>query len=263
MTVKLFNDDCLRVMRDIESGSIDAIITDPPYYSTDLHFDKAPRIDYGAWLMECKRVLKPSGVLVSFCDLNLLIELRGHNVFKSTYELIWQKTMAIGFLDANRRPLRAHEYMLIMVDGLNSATYNPQKTAGKPDKRQPRKAGASNVYDNDKGNTYINKTGDRHPLSVITFQHEKSRFNTTISQKDIRHPTQKPLTACEWLIKTYSNEGETILDPFAGSGSVGHGCVNFNRSFIGIELNKGYFDIASKRIEDAQNELINQFGGII
>ena len=262
MTVKLFNDDCLQVMRDIESGSIDAIITDPPYYSTNLHFDKAPRIDYGAWLMDCKQVLKPNGVLVSFCDLNLLIELRGHNVFKSAYELIWQKTTTVGFLDANRRPLRAHEYMLIMVDGLNSATYNPQKTAGKPHKRQWN-SNANNVYGNNKGSTYINETGDRHPTSVITFQHEKSRFNTTGSHKDIRHPTQKPLTACEWLIKTYSNENETILDPFAGSGSVGHGCVNLNRNFIGCELDKDYFDIASKRIKDAQNELINQFGGII
>lgn len=262
MTVKLFNDDCLQVMRGIESGSIDAIITDPPYYSTDLHFDKAPRIDYGAWLLDCKRVLKPNGVLVSFCDLNLLIELRGHNVFKSTYELIWQKTMAVGFLNANRRPLRAHEYMLIMVDGLNSSTYNPQKTAGKA---YIKKGGTkTSIYDfDDKGNTYINETGDRHPLSVITFQHEKSRFDSTRSQKDIRHPTQKPLTACEWLIKTYSNENETILDPFAGSGSVGNGCVNLNRNFIGCELNKDYFDIASKRIEAAQNELINQFGGII
>ena len=252
MTVKLFNDDCLQVMRGIESGSIDAIITDPPYYSTDLHFDKAPRIDYGAWLLDCKRVLKPNGVLVSFCDLNLLIELRGYNVFKSAYELIWQKTTAVGFLDANRRPLRAHEYMLIMVDGLNSSTYNPQKTAGKA---YIKKGGTkTSIYDfDDKGSTRINETGDRHPHSIIKFSN--SNINSL-------HPTQKPLTACEWLIKTYSNEGETILDPFAGSGSVGHACVNLNRHFIGCELDKGYYDIATKRIEAAQNELINQFGEI-
>ena len=253
MTVQLFNGDCLEVMRGIPDNSIDAIITDPPYYSTNLHFDKAARIDYKSWLFDCKRVLKPNGVLVSFCDLNLLIELRGYNVFKSAYELIWQKPKAMGFLDANRRPLKAHEYVLIMVDGLNNSTYNAQKTAGKATKRQPRKAGASTVYDNDKGNTYINETGDRHPHSIIKFSN--SNINSL-------HPTQKPLTACEWLIKTYTNEFETILDPFAGSGSVGHGCVNLNRHFIGCELNKGYYDIATKRIEAAQNELINQFGKI-
>ncbi len=252
MTVQLFNGDCLEVMRGIPDNSIDAIITDPPYYSTNLHFDKAARIDYKSWLFDCKRVLKPNGVLVSFCDLNLLIELRGHNVFKSTYELIWQKTMAVGFLYANRRPLKAHEYMLIMVDGLNSSTYNAQKTAGKS---YVKKGGSkTSVYDiDDKGNTYINGTGDRHPHSIIKFSN--SNINSL-------HPTQKPLTACEWLIKTYTNECETILDPFAGSGSVGHGCVNLNRHFIGCELDKGYFDIASKRIEAAQNELINQFGKI-
>ena len=129
MSIELFNGDCLEVMRALADGSVDCIITDPPYYSTNLHFDKAPRIDYGAWLLECKRVLKPNGVLVSFCDLNLLIELRGYKAFKSAYELIWQKTVAVGFLQANIRPLRNHEFMLVMMDGMNKSTYNPQKTA--------------------------------------------------------------------------------------------------------------------------------------
>jgi site-specific DNA-methyltransferase (adenine-specific) len=157
---RLINGDCLEVMRGIPDGSIDAVITDPPYHSTHLKFDQAPRVDYGAWLEDCRRVLKPSGVLVSFCDLNLLIELRRHKAFKTAYELIWEKTAAVGFLDANRRPLRSHEYMLVMVDGLNKATYNPQKTAGTPVKRVPRTRGISRVYSaHNDGGQYINPTG--------------------------------------------------------------------------------------------------------
>ena len=153
--ITLHNRDCLAVMSEIESGSIDAIITDPPYYSTDLHFDKAPRIDYGAWLLECKRVLKPHGVLVSFCDLNLLIELRGHKVFKTAYELIWQKNKAVGYLDANHRPLRNHEFLLVMVNGLNRAVYNPQKTKGSPANHNPVKPNSSYIYAKFKGSHYI------------------------------------------------------------------------------------------------------------
>lgn len=125
--ISLHNKDCLEVMAQLETCSVDMILTDPPYYSTNLKFDNAPRIDFEFWLKECQRILKPHGVLVSFADFNLLADLRSKSPFKSTYELIWQKTVAVGFLDANRRPLRAHEFIGVFMDGMNKATYNPQR----------------------------------------------------------------------------------------------------------------------------------------
>ena len=217
-------------------NSVDCVITDPPYYSTDLHFDKAERIDFKNWLQECKRVLKPHGVLVSFADLNLLAELRGYKVFKSTYELIWEKTLAVGFLDANIRLLRNHEFIGVFVDGLKKSTYNPQKTDGKPFKT--KRSGQASHY-RTHGNNTIENTGERHPKSVLKFSNNNYKS---------QHPTAKPIDLLQWLIKTYTNDGDTVLDPFMGSGTTGAACKLLNRSFIGCELDAGYFEIAQNRI---------------
>ena len=233
-------------MANIKTGSIDCIITDPPYYSTDLHFDKAPRIDFEAWLKECQRVLKPYGVLVSFADFNLLAELRRLSPFKSTYELIWRKSNPVGFLDANIRPLRNHEFIGIFVDGLKKSTYNPQKTEGKAYVINNNDANTS-IYRTAKGVYVNNNTGDRHPVSVLEFGLDSDRF----------HPTQKPIDSISWLLKTYSNEEDTVLDCFMGSGTTGHACTLLNRNFIGCELDKNYFAIAEKRILDANHNLFN------
>jgi site-specific DNA-methyltransferase (adenine-specific) len=261
MNIQLFNDDCRVVMAGIESGSIDLIVTDPPYYSTNLAFDKAPRIDFKAWLFECQRVLKPTGVLVSFADFNLLAELRGHKVFKSTYELIWQKTIAVGMLNANKRPLRSHEYIGIFTDAFTLSTYNPQKTEStKKHHGKTKRSGQNNIYRKDKGNTWRDDS-TRHPTSVLSGFYDKDMFNTS-ADKSHRHPTQKPLDMVSWLIKTYSNEGDLILDPFMGSGTTGHAASLLNRRFIGCELGTTYFAIAKARIEDAQHDLVNYFGEV-
>ena len=243
--IELHNTDCREIMASIKTGSIDCIITDPPYYSTDLAFDKAPRIDFEAWLKECQRVLKPHGVLVSFADFNLLAELRRLSPFKSTYELIWRKSMAVGFLQANQRPLMAHEFIGIFVDGLKKSTYNPQKTEGEAYvSKSPRE---KQIYSMPNDRTPTINTGDRHPVSVLEFGLDSDKF----------HPTQKPLDAISWLLKTYSNEGDTVLDCFMGSGTTGHACALLNRNFIGCELDKNYFAIAEKRILDANHNLFN------
>jgi site-specific DNA-methyltransferase (adenine-specific) len=244
--IELHNTDCREIMANIKTGSIDCIITDPPYYSTELHFDKAPRIDFEAWLKECQRVLKPHGVLVSFADFNLLAELRRLSPFKSTYELIWRKKKAVGFLDVNVRPLRAHEFIGIFVDGLKKSTYNPQKTEGEAYVKNNRDDSTS-TYKSSKGVYTNNNNGDRHPVSVLEFGLDSDEF----------HPTQKPLDAISWLLKTYSNEGDTVLDCFMGSGTTGHACMLLNRNFIGVELDKTYFDIAEKRILDANHNIFN------
>jgi site-specific DNA-methyltransferase (adenine-specific) len=233
--------DCLVEMANIADGSVDLIVTDPPYYSTNLAFDKAPRIDYKQWLIDCKRVLKDTGVLVSFCDLNLLIELRSHKVFKTAYEIVWEKTMAMGFLDANIRPLRAHEFIIVMTNALKKSTYNPQKIAGKAYAVTHKNDRTGHVHKH-KDCTTIN-TGDRHPRTVQKFSNNNHKS---------LHPTQKPIDLCQWLINSYSNADDVVLDCFMGGGSVKVAAQLTGRNFIGIELDAHYFEIAKNRIEGAQ-----------
>ncbi len=237
--IDLHNQDCLEFMAGLPDNSIDMCLTDPPYYCTALPFDKTPRLDFKAWLKECQRVLKPHGVLVTFADFNLLADLRSKSPFKSTYELIWQKTKGVGFLCANLRPLRAHEFIGVFVDGINKAAYNPQKTEGEPYVRHSKDNNTS-IYGSKKGSYTDSSDGKRHPFSVQKFSNQNYKS---------LHPTQKPLEACEWLIKTYSNEGETVFDGFAGSGSTAAACRNTGRNFIGCELDLDYFNLARKRLE--------------
>ncbi len=256
--IEIHNTDCRELMKTIESGAIDLILTDPPYYSTNLAFDKTPRIDFEMWLKECKRVLKPNGVLVSFADFNLLADLRSKKVFKSTYELIWHKTTPMGFLDANVRPLKSHEFIGVFVDGLKTAKYNPQKQ-----KRERRVLCASliegaGIYGKKKKLDYQNNDGMYHPVSVIKCSPDPQRANSSIKNKEL-HPTQKPVDLLQWLIKTYSNEGDTVLDCFMGSGSTGVAAFNNKRRFIGCELDAAYFEIAKKRLENNKHDLVGLF----
>jgi len=236
----LIHGDCFQVMKDIESGSVDMILTDPPYHSTNLKFDKEDAICYESFFNEVKRVLKVSGVFVSFADLKLANKLMETGGFKTAYELVWSKTMGTGFLNANIRPLRAHEYIVVMMDGLKLSTYNPQKTKGDSWKKDRLGSGAPEHYNMVERNNTENQTGDRHPKSVITFSNGNHKS---------LHPTAKPINLCEWILKTYSNEDETVLDMFMGAGSVGVAARNLNRRFLGIEKDIDYFNIAKKRIE--------------
>lgn len=262
MSSVLHNDCCLEVMKGMEDCSIDAIITDPPYYSTNLHFDKAEKIDYQAFLVECKRLLKPNGVLVSFADFNLLAELRSYKVFKSAYELIWQKNRAANFALANKMPMRVHEYIGIFKD--KQGTYNKQRILRSELslKRDPigsnrwiKACGTNAIIGTErKGHLHNYKEdGLKNPVSVLPFKVPQGNYGAA------KHPTQKPLDLLEWLVKTYSNEGDLILDPFAGSGTTGAACIKLKRDFIGIELNPDYFAIAQERIAHAEHDLINLF----
>jgi len=119
--IELHNADCLEIMKGLPDNSVDLIATDPPYFSTNLHFDKAPRLDFKALLLEFKRLLKPHGIFITFADFNLLAELRSYKLFKSAYEIIWHKVAPGGFLDAKVRPLRSHEFIGVFVDGLKKS----------------------------------------------------------------------------------------------------------------------------------------------
>lgn len=234
--VELFQGDCLDLMKDIPDGSVDCIITDPPYGTTDCKWDKIP--DLKLFFEHGFRVLKENGALISFSQLPFAVDLINTCRKYFRYEIIWQKTKPVGFLNANKMPLRAHENILVFYRKL--PVYNPQKKKGAPYKTKSLGTG-SDLYGNKKPSATNNITGDRHPSDVLLFK--KCNFESL-------HPTHKPVELMEWLVKTYTNPGDTVLDCFMGSGTTGVACVRNGRNFIGMELQEKYFEIAQKRIAE-------------
>lgn len=242
---KLYQGDCLEVMKDIEDKSIDMILCDLPYGITArnkwdivIPFDKL-------W-EHYNRIIKDNGAIVLFGSSMFTSSLMQSNSKMWRYNLIWHKTTPTGFLNANRMPLRAHEDIVVFYKSL--PTYNPQKTNGherKVSKAEHKRNSKKTEDYGGHGLTTYDST-ERYPTSILTFATDK--------QKEALHPTQKPVELLEWLIKTYTNEGEVILDNCMGSGSTGVAAINTNRSFIGIELDEGYFEIAENRIEEAVNK---------
>jgi site-specific DNA-methyltransferase (adenine-specific) len=195
---------------------------------------------------ELKRCCKGNCYYVFFCTTKFGYELINSNKKWFRYDLVWEKKNSVGHLSANKMPLRIHEMIYVFgndkttkIDGvIVKRTYNPQKTKGEPYKKK-QKPDVCDIYNT--GRLPSNNKGDRHPTSILKFN---------ISRKSSVHKTQKPLDLCEWLVKTYSNEGETVLDFTMGSGTTGVACKNTNRNFIGIEKDEDIFKIASKRIND-------------
>ena len=242
--------DCLEVMRDIPDGSVDLVLCDLPYNTTGLKWD-SPICLQSLW-HEYNRLLKQYRAVVLFCQQPFTTYLIQSNLKKWKYNWIWQKEHGTNFLNANYCPMKITEDIAVFSDGAasytkagNSMVYNPQFAWGKPWKK---------AYKNGKPSSscragIIRKGGGmsdakRYPNNIL-------RFN---KDNDKHHPTQKPVALLEYLIKTYTNEGETVLDNTMGSGSTGVACVNTGRSFIGIEKDERYFEIARKRIEDAERE---------
>tara|TARA_R110001606_G_scaffold146467_1_gene286442 strand:+ start:139 stop:828 length:690 start_codon:yes stop_codon:yes gene_type:complete len=225
--IDLIKGDCLEVMKTIETGSIDAIITDPPYGTTACKWDSV--IDFDLMWEQLNRIIKPNGAIVLFGSEPFSSALRMSNVKNYKYDWKWEKEQGVGQLNCKRRPLKKTEDILVF----NTKNYNPQ---GLRDCNIAKKAYQVDIYNKQKD--YIQKkTG--YPTDVLKFNREL---------KNRHHPTQKPILLMEYLIKTYTNESETVLDFTMGSGSTGVACVNTNRSFIGIEMDDKYFDIATERI---------------
>ena len=241
--MKLYKGDCLEVMKEIEAGSIDAIITDPPYGTTACKWDSV--IDFELMWEQLNRIIKPNGAIVLFGAEPFSSSLRMSNVRNYKYDWVWEKTQATGHLNAKRQPLRSNE--LISVFYKKQCTYNPQKTQDhKPMNSGVRKLSVQNkteVYGRATKELPFGGNTDRCPRTNIVFKSDK--------QKNYAHPTQKPFALMEYLIKTYTNEGETVLDFTMGSGSTGVACVNTKRNFIGIEMDDKYFEIAEDRIKEA------------
>lgn len=319
--IKLYNDNCFNVLPKLKDKSIDLFLLDLPYGQTACEWDSI--IDLNKMWEEIKRTIKNNGQIVFFCTTKFGHTLINSNPSWFRYDLIWEKSISVGFLSANKAPLRKHEMIYIFsnidddllieknlelrayaqkvkdyinksmkeielkignrrvehffyikssqfgiptktnydkltkiynLDKMenyikyenlkskyekeNKKTYNPQKTKGKPYKVKASKLKYPNVY----GQKHIldteNISGDRHPTSIIKFNNPQKS----------NHRTEKPVDLLEWLIKSYSNEKDLICDFTMGSGSSGVACKNTNRDFIGVELNKEYFEIAKKRI---------------
>lgn len=233
--MRLMLGDCLERMKEIDAGSVDAVIADPPYGTTACKWDSVIPLE-PMW-EQLKRVIKPNGAIVLFGSQPFTTTLIASNMKMFRYDLKWCKTQGTGFYNANRMPLRAHEDILVFYGKM--PTYNPQKTNGKPYRQ--RRGSASDVYQG-KDLTETISDGKRYPLSWKIFTRDKRKA----------HPTQKPVALMEYLIKTYTNEGETVLDFAMGSGTTGVACVKTKRDFIGIEMDEGYFKIAEKRIMETE-----------
>lgn len=234
--IELHNGDCLDVMKNIPDKSVDMILCDLPYGTTACKWDNI--IPFDKLWEQYERIIKPKGNIVLFGTGLFAYKLALSNEKLFRYEIIWKKSKCGSPLTAKYMPLKKHENILIF--GKPASKYNPQMSIGTPYKRKytPNKRNEMNY--GIKGVSTDNK-GTRHPITVIDFPQKWRR-------QDQVHPTQKPVELCEYLIKTYSNEGDTVLDNCMGSGSTGVACQNTNRNFIGIELDTNYFNIAQERL---------------
>jgi len=236
----LYNEDCLQTMKRIPDGSIDLMLTDIPYGTTQNEWDILPNLNE-MWI-EWKRILKPNGVWIFTAQQPIASDLIVSNRKDFRYEWIWEKTQGTGHLNANKMPLKIHENILIFYRQL--PTYNPQiiKSLKRVVKRNGLKAKTTNYGDF----TEISKSEyDGYvPTDIIQFDRDAEQ----------QHPTQKPVDLFRYLIKTYSNEGETVFDGYMGSGTTAIACIAEKRNYIGSELSNEYFEIATKRIENARSQ---------
>ena len=233
--IELWNGDCLELMKNIPDGSVDMILCDLPYGTTRNKWDSV--IPFEPLWLQYERVLKNNGVVVLHCDGLFTANLIQSNIKMWRYNLVWDKQRGCDFLNANVKPLKSHEDIAVFYR--KKPTYNKQFWYSTPYART-KNGTLSDNYGDRKEAWSESTDGRRNPLSILSFPRDGGRL----------HPTQKPVALLEWLVKTYTNEGDLVLDNCMGSGSAGVACVNTCRRFIGIELDDGYFNIAKKRIEE-------------
>lgn len=248
--MKLMQGDCLELMKEIPDGSVDMILCDLPYGTTRCDWDR--KIPFAPLWEQYKRIIKINGAILLFGSQPFTTDLICSNRDWFRYEIIWEKSTSSGYFNANRMPLKRHENIVVFYKNL--PVYNPQMTKIKePYRERAQQRNRAAHYGKAKECIYTNK-GTRFPTSIINF----SSWNGALfgnNSKATKHPTQKPVPLLEYLIKTYTNPGDIVLDNCMGSGSTGVACVNTGREFIGIEKDAGYFEIAKKRIEEAQAQM--------
>ena len=277
MNVDLHHGDCLEIMSSIPDGSVDLILADLPYGTTDRSGKKGSRIFKWDSVLPLdklwdhyKRVLKPNGTVVLTADQPFTSQLVLSNLDWFKYEWIWKKSRTTGFFTANYRPMKCTEDVLVFSEGGAAAasaksgrgnmTYNPQGLIEKRVKKKNSRKRLGKLLGNEEfvgknnkmlGNSEYEQKFTNYPNEILEFAIETGTI----------HPTQKPVTLMEYLIRTYSNEGETVLDNVMGSGTTGVAAVRSGRAFIGIELEEEFFNVAEERINQelaSQKEIENE-----
>jgi len=252
----LYCGDCLEIMPKFPEKIFDAIITDPPYGTTACKWDTV--IPFEDMWRELKRIRKDRTPIVLFGSEPFSSYLRISNIKEYKYDWVWNKISGVNFLNIKNRPFKTHENIIIFADNANF-TFNPIRTPRSPKSllRQPKgkkriikRKGHIEVYDTKLESVIeILSDGLKHPVSIITFSRaEKGRYK-------YKHPTKKPLALLEYLVKTYTNEGDLVLDFTCGSGTTLVACEKLNRRWIGIEINKEYCEIAVNRVKEWENTL--------
>jgi len=242
---KVYSGDCLEVMKDIPDKSIDMILCDLPYGTTACSWDRI--IPFEPLWEQYKRIIKDNGAIVLSANEPFATLLRMSNMKEYKYDWIWNKNRGGNFVSANYQPMKVHEVICVFgkfpitFNPKKIKNYNPQMDKGKPYSRGKIRNVNWNGSDVKTGGFHNNFEGLRFPQSII---------NISNKNNNSLHPTQKPVALFEYLIKTYSNKGDLVLDNCIGSGTTAVACINTNRNFIGMELEQKYVDIANKRIEE-------------
>ena len=238
-------EDCIEGMKALPDGAVDMILCDPPFGSTENFWDK--RLPLEEMWSEFKRVTKENAAILIFSQLPFAVDVINANRKMYRYEWIWHKSNPVGFLNANKMPLRAHENILVFYRKL--PTYNPQYWYSTP-YVMSRNVYAMNNYGKTVRTGTDRSDGRRNPIDVI-----KHFEQQTWAGHPSEHGTTKPVKLCEYFIKTYTNEGETVLDACMGVGTTAVAAVNTNRHFIGFETHQPFVDISYRRITEAQERL--------
>ena len=239
--IDLLQGDCLELMKDIPDGSIDMILADLPYGTTACKWDDV--IPFDLLWEQYNRVIKDNGAIVLTASQPFTSTLISSNLKGYKYNWVWEKSKASNFVQVKNQPLKNFEDICIFTKDGKKANYYPQMTEGEPYKPRAGKK-KTEVYNEIPNHTFRNGSkGLRYPKAI-------QYFKTSESEGKVYHPTQKPVALFEYLIKTYTNEGEIVIDNVMGSGTTGIACKNLNRNFIGMELDETYFNIAKERIEN-------------
>ncbi len=239
-SINLMRGDCLERMKEIHSGSVDLILTDPPYGTTACKWDSVIPLDL-LW-SELKRIIKPNGAIVLFGQEPFSSFLRVSNIKGYKYDWVWDKVKQGAFATAKFAPLKQHELISVFSKDGGKCNYFPQMV--KMEKSRTGKIYSSSDSASVKYNDGVERVyTEKYPKTILT--------ESNANNKGKVHPTQKPVALMEYLVKTYTGENEVVLDFTMGSGTTGVACINTKRSFIGIEKDESYFNIAEKRIKEA------------
>jgi len=240
--MRLIHGECLEQMKTIEDGSIDMVLTDPPYGTTACKWDSIIPLE-PMW-EQLKRITKKNGAIVMTASQPFTTTLIASNMKMFKYCWVWEKSQAVGHLNAWRMPMKKTEDICLFYS--KQCTYNPELTDKPPENVRPvtPRTKRTDCYGDHNLNAHKCPAGKSMPATIIKFNN---------AQRNV-HPTQKPVALMEYLIKTYTNENETVLDFTMGSGTTGVACANLNRDFVGIEQDDKYFQIAEQRIFDAHEK---------